>query len=151
MTLTRKQLHATMRAAGVRCDIMLPDRAYRIPTKKWFRKSFVVDLEYLQVTLDYLDWEYKWIYRPESGDCDNAAVSGLCCAQWCNSKSTGRTSIPVAEIHYTQTKRNVQIQHAINLCVCGRNKDILFMEPQTRRIITLKKYEIKSIVYCRFA
>ena len=124
--------------------VLVPDVHYFVPSKKWLLKTFY---NWYQNQLFSMGLSYR-----KNFDCDKFArgyawLASVCLgAMYTNGiKSDG---IAVGEVFYS-IAGNRDRGHAIN-CAFIDNKKLVFIEPQTGKIVKLSKAEKDSIDFVRF-
>ena len=117
------------------------DARYMLPTEEWFVSKFPAFLRDFQFDLRQLSW------AAEANDCDDFAKMAAAFAKLLHANTAGRapvTSLAIGEFYYTKDSGEF---HAINFAIvrvaAGQYK-ILFLEPQSCKIIKLSKEEIAS-------
>lgn len=132
--------------------VLVPDAVYWCPPKTWVENVF---LPYCHQTLISRKAKYNKSY-----DCDDFSRDFLSISHACFVDQGVRLpidSISVAEIWYTpayalflKSLGFPYEDHAINFIIVHEDSEVLFIEPQTCKIVNLTAEEIQSIYYVRF-
>jgi hypothetical protein len=136
-TLTRDQVIAELRLAGVRTRFNVTDNTYVVPSHKWVSEDYGA---YFDWYLSYLDTDY----HAEGMDCDNYSNFYKQNMVIANLRSRGshRGDVPCAVIIVNQ--RDKGIIHALNLVRTDRGW--FAVEPQEGRITALARYKYRNDV-----
>lgn len=146
MNLSGSQIAERLQAAGVQCfSWHISDRAYAMPTRNFITSAFSYALLAFQKFFGLLGW------TEEANDCDDFARLAAAFAQILHFLTPGRplgTALAVGEFWYLQDSGG---GHAINVAICGHElSDVVFYEPQTRRVVNLTDNEKQSASLVRF-
>jgi hypothetical protein len=132
---------------------MIADSDFKVPTKKWFTGDFSTSLSKFFKSLKLVNSKGNWVYVSQTNDCDNAATGAgffaqVLMFQTSLSQPDKQTfALPVGEFWFNLD--NEKGRHAIIFAIVSKSLKLVFMEPQTRKEITLSKNEIKSCTYYR--
>jgi len=135
-----------IRAAADACpraSIQAADKDYAKPTQRYLQGKFYKAFrEYLNEVAELGYWV------AENWDCDDWAAEFRCHASKCHARTRRNSGegIAVGEVWYTQKKGG---GHAINIAIVGGNK-VIFIEPQTGKILRLTEGEKCSAWFVRF-
>lgn len=143
--MTSKEISDVLYDNGIKpVNLLIADREYSVPTKKWFLDTFSSSLISNLIKIGI----YR--YTPEKNDCDDYARFAASLAQIFNFRSNPENKgLTVGEVWYMKDALG---GHAINIAIVSNGKilEIVFMEPQTGRREFLSKKELESICYVRF-
>jgi len=124
-----------------KCDVYVADKDYACPSFSWLRRTLFPKYRSFKKKHDLDYWKTSF-------DCDNHAVICFAMAQVFHHKQFAKyaEAVAVGEIWYNAK----QGPHAINAAFIGKDKKLVFIEPQGPREITLTKKEQRSIWFARF-
>lgn len=124
-------------------SIAIPDAKYVMPTVGWIEREFSHGLFGFQHALGIATFEN------EAGDCDDFSQAAAFYAKWLNRVSPNRNTeagLAVGELYYIKDSGG---GHAINFIVTliGDRIQIVFYEPQLRRIVSLSEAERGRVMF----
>ena len=123
-------------------EVFRGDDNFFVPAKSWYEKEF---FPWFETQLKhYRVWNYRG-----SWDCDKYANAFQVFGNICHAQSNARIteSLAVAEIHYLPDMSVTR--HAIN-AVFVNEHDLLFIEPQDPKFVTISPSEQRSITFMKF-
>lgn len=116
---------------------MIMDAEYVTPVRGWLEHAFSYSFERNLSALGLLEW------APEVWDCDKFARLAWVFASVDLAKTAGRPNAGLAFGVFCYTIFNNGGGHAINFAIT-EEKELVFYEPQTRKIVNLSNEEAQS-------
>jgi hypothetical protein len=152
--ISPKEIRAAFAALAPELFVHVPDREYDCPSREWLMDKY---------TEWFITQQHKMgvqKYVDDCNDCDDYASRYRVGVQIFNSKRVwshvlkklvglmpDACPIAVGEIWY---KKAVGTKHAINCAFVNEDRELIFIEPQKRKQISLTKGELNSIFFVRF-
>ncbi len=147
MSVEATELESLALEAGFAClsGASIADRSYALPSKRWVVGDYFEALWAFQHALMVGKW------KEEENDCDDFARMAAAFAQLLHHRTIDKdkaTALAIGELWFQQAPG---VGHAINIAVCGRHPDDVFVfEPQTCKRIDLTEEQKDHIYMIRF-